>query len=329
MAVLFPPTMSSNVGNDKVPFDPALQPNHPLVPPNVPLVMIGGVAQPANGWIAKHPKVLQGTTISGALSSEPASADLGRVTPKVTLPRDYSNPYTRNDPDAWMHPPKQTPSGPVLEEGDLLFNAGMAATPRAASQPPQSPTGIGSGSSAPVMTAIQTASKASGLTNQFLTAVAHIESGGDASAHDPGSQYKGLYQLGDGEMAANGGGDPYNATDNANAAAKNFGKLAGQFQSKYGRAPTSGELYLMHQQGAAGAFAHIDNPNGIAWQNVRKYFKSDAIAKSAIWGNVPTDVRKQFPGGVDTMTSADFMTVWNSKIAKFGGGDSPFTQSGP
>lgn len=299
----------------------------PNVPPNVPLKLVGDHVEPMNGWRAfPHP------TKPGVTAVEvPHSADLGRVAPLAIMNHRqqmaFDNPYTKDGytpADQWAHPVAQAPHGPVLEASDLLFNPGMAATPRADVTKPVSPTGIGSGSSAGTIVAIADTAKATGLSTKFLGAIANIESGGDAASGGPGAKYQGLYQLGKDEQDANGGGDRLNATDNAHAAGRNFIKLAAQFNNKYGRSPTSGELYLMHQQGAAGAFAHIGNPDGIAWQNVRKYFGSDAIAKSAIWGNVPTDVRKQFPGGVDTMTSRDFMSIWNAKVARFGAGDSPF-----
>ena len=55
-----------------------------------------------------------------------------------------------------------------------------------------------------------------------------------------------------------------------------------------GRDPTPGELYLMHQQGIAGGPALLGaDPNTPAWQVIRPYYKSDAIAQKAITGNIP------------------------------------------
>lgn len=88
-----------------------------------------------------------------------------------------------------------------------------------------------------------------------------------------------------------------------------------------GRSPTPGELYLAHQQGPTGAVAHLTNPDQPAWQTIRPYYKSDAIARQAIWGNIPdrggSFHKGMFPGGVDSVTSGDFGRGW---ITKFEGG---------
>ena len=56
-----------------------------------------------------------------------------------------------------------------------------------------------------------------------------------------------------------------------------------------GRDPTPGELYLTHQQGIAGGPALLAGGDRPAWQVIRPYYKSDAIAKQAITGNLPQD----------------------------------------
>ncbi len=94
--------------------------------------------------------------------------------------------------------------------------------------------------------------------------------------------------------------------------------LAAQFQKQFGRAPSPTEFYLAHQQGLGGIATHMANPDELAWKNMASPAegrqKGDAWARRAIWGNVPDDVKKQFPGGVDSLPSRQFMDIWRRKL---------------
>lgn len=107
------------------------------------------------------------------------------------------------------------------------------------------------------------------------------------------------------------------------AVQREMGEFAPVLSKTLGRDPTPGEGYLAHQQGLSGAVAHLNNPSGVAWQNVRQYYPSDRIAKDAIWGNIPDNAKLSpnfhkgmFPGGVDDVTSGDLSNGW---IGKFEG----------
>lgn len=76
------------------------------------------------------------------------------------------------------------------------------------------------------------------------------------------------------------------------------------FKSEMGRDPTDGELYLMHQQGPAGAIALLKNPDKPAWQVIRPFYKSDGIAKLAVKGN----------GGNPDAPAGEFASKWTSKF---------------
>jgi hypothetical protein len=68
---------------------------------------------------------------------------------------------------------------------------------------------------------------------------------------------------------------------------------------------------------------HMANPDWPAWLNM--YLTDEGRQRGpgwacrAIWGNVPTDQRAQFPGGVGSITSRQFMDMWATKMARFGG----------
>ena len=170
-----------------------------------------------------------------------------------------------------------------------------------------------------VEAAIEKAAAKHGVDPLLMKTFAQIESSMKPSQRT--GSYKGLFQLSDSEFKKYGGGNIYNANDNANAAAAKFKAEINQFKSKYGRTPDATDLYMIHQQGQAGYAAHMKNPDRLAWKNVRPYYKSDQVAKKAIWGNVPSTVKgtqqpfhKGMFGSVEKMTSRDFVEGWRRRI---------------
>ncbi len=163
------------------------------------------------------------------------------------------------------------------------------------------------------------AAKKAGIDPDTFVTFAKIESG--LRPRVKTGSYKGLLQLSDKQFRKYGGkGDIYDPGANAAAGANKVKDLVRTFQkANGGRAPNATELYMMHQQGVAGQRAHYGNPDGKAWQNIRKYYRSESMAKRAIWGNVPRDVRRKF-GSVDNMTSRDFINMWDAKVKRIGGG---------
>lgn len=148
-----------------------------------------------------------------------------------------------------------------------------------------------------------------------------IESGGNPNAQT-GSN-RGLGQFGPSEERRYGI-TPQNRTDPAvqmRAVTQEAMEQGKALTRVLGREPTPGELYLAHQQGLAGATAHLMNPDKPAWQSVSPYYGSDAVARKAIWGNIPDAQRGtagfnkgMFPGGVDNLSSRDFAQGWINKF---------------
>ena len=163
-----------------------------------------------------------------------------------------------------------------------------------------------------------------GLPPGLLSTFSGIESGGNPSAQT--GSYRGLFQLSPSEFNRYGGGNIYDAGDNSRAAAAKLSDETQMFRSSYGRDPTPAELYMIHQQGWGGYQAHTANPDAPAWQNMaltgEGRQKGQDWAKRAIWGNVPDDVKANYPGGVDSLTSRDFMELWRKKVARFSGNPS-------
>jgi hypothetical protein len=172
---------------------------------------------------------------------------------------------------------------------------------------------------------IQQASNVQGLAPSILRAFAAIESGGNPRART--GSYFGVYQLSHNEFRKYGGrGNIFDLSENTQAAARKLRAEADAFSRQYGRQPTATELYMLHQQGIAGTAMHIENPDGPAWQNMYRTSegqkKGPAWARLAIWGNIPQDQRAQFPDGVDSVTSRQFMELWDRKLMRFGANQS-------
>lgn len=184
--------------------------------------------------------------------------------------------------------------------------------------------------SAGVNSALNKAAKTAGINPQWLEAFTSIESSGRPGLRSSGGKgsYHGLLQLSKKEFKKYGGtGNIYDAEQNAMAGAKKLKAEIAEFKDKVGRAPTPTDLYLYHQQGPAGYPAHLKNPDGVAWKNIRPFYTDkaakqkgfrdgDAYAKAAIWHNVPTDVRGNYPGGVEKMTSRQFIDLWRKKVSR-------------
>lgn len=176
--------------------------------------------------------------------------------------------------------------------------------------------------------AIDQASKETGLSATTLRAFFKIESGGNPKART--GSYKGLGQLSNEEWRKYGGrGDIYDAQENAVVTAKKLKAESADFEKQYGRAPTASELYMIHQQGTAGAAAHFSNPDAPAWENMHSTAegrqKGAGWAKQAIWGNIPDKDKARF-GTVDNVTSQDFTDLWASRVDKLAGGSDAPTQ---
>ena len=175
-----------------------------------------------------------------------------------------------------------------------------------------------------VQDAIDRAAKQYGVNPKLLSTFVKIESGGNPQAVT--GSYRGLFQLSEPEFNKYGGGNIYSAHDNAMAGAAKLKAESEQFAKQYGREPTALDLYMVHQQGPGGYAAHTSNPNAPAWQNMASTAegraKGEGWAKQAIWGNVPSDVRNKYPGGVDSLTSQQFMDIWRDKVARLSGDDS-------
>ena len=45
--------------------------------------------------------------------------------------------------------------------------------------------------------------------------------------------------------------------------------------------------------------------------------KGEAWARKAIWGNVPSDLKSKLKGGVEALTSGQFIALWTERVDRF------------
>jgi len=154
---------------------------------------------------------------------------------------------------------------------------------------------------------------------QMMKAFAKIESAYNPKART--GSYKCLFQLSNGEFAKYWKGDIYDIRDCSIAAARKFATEAAQFEKDMSRKATAAELYCVHQQGYEGCAFHYDAPQQLAWKNMylttEGQEKGERWARKAIWGNVPWDLKKTFQGGVETLTSGQFIALWTERVNRF------------
>lgn len=158
---------------------------------------------------------------------------------------------------------------------------------------------------ADLLSLIRQKATAAGVDPDAAIAIAQIESGGDPLANkNSNSQYKGLYQLGSKEWNQYGNGNIYDPAANTDAFLSLYKNNSDALTQKLSRAPTPGEAYLAHQQGASGAAALLQNPNMNAVDALLPFYGSRTAAASAIRNN----------GGDVNGTAGDFAGMWTSKV---------------
>jgi hypothetical protein len=154
-----------------------------------------------------------------------------------------------------------------------------------------------------------------GIDLPMMLSIAKVES--DFNSRVRTGSYKGLFQLSDFEFEKYGDGSIWDARDNARAAAHMFLVQAEKFKSALGHFPDYAERYMVHQQGIEGAIEHYEHPERVAWQSMcatsEGLLKGEHWCKRCIWGNLLPQW-KHFFGGVEKISSGDFVNVWTGRI---------------
>ena len=135
-----------------------------------------------------------------------------------------------------------------------------------------------------------------GLPSGYLHTTAGIESSYNPRSYNELSKAAGLFQFIPGTAKEYGLKNPYDAAASTEAAAQYAAKNQQAFYDKFGKMPTAGELYMMHQQGTDGAIKLFSNPDARA---------GNIVGTKAITAN----------GGSANMTSGQFTQMWNNRFS--------------
>jgi soluble lytic murein transglycosylase-like protein len=145
---------------------------------------------------------------------------------------------------------------------------------------------------------LATAGDPYGVSSDYLTRVAHIESRFDPNASNP-SGAKGLFQFVPSTARQYALSNPYDPVASADAAARLAADNRASLRSSLGREPTDAELYLAHQQGAGGAAKLLANPDARA---------GDLVGDKAVRSN----------GGNPNAPASAFSGLWTNKYNNTG-----------
>jgi hypothetical protein len=143
------------------------------------------------------------------------------------------------------------------------------------------------------------------VSQSYLATTAQYESNMNPNAWNK-SGAAGLFQFMPSTAAQYGLTNPYDPEASTYAAAKFANSNATYLMNKLGFAPSDDQLYLAHQQGAAGAAGLLANPDAPA---------SSIVGYQAVYQNLPSSMK----GQAGSMTAAEFAKVQSDAYAKRGG----------
>lgn len=144
-----------------------------------------------------------------------------------------------------------------------------------------------------------------GVSADYLQRTAQIESGGNPEAKNA-SGARGLFQFMPDTARQYGLANPNDAGASIDAAARLGRDNSDALAKALGRSPSDAQLYLAHQQGAAGAVALMRGGDKPAVEALMPLYGSRAKAAAAITGN----------GGTADMTAGEFVARQNARYAQ-------------
>jgi hypothetical protein len=135
-----------------------------------------------------------------------------------------------------------------------------------------------------------------GVDPQTMIDIAGVESGFNPNAANRESSAGGLFQFIDSTAAEYGLKNKFDPVQASDAAARLVKANAAGLEKTLGRKPTSGEIYLAHQQGLGGALKILKNPDA----NAAALLGNESVLKN---------------GGTLQMTAREFANRWTGKFS--------------
>ena len=179
----------------------------------------------------------------------------------------------------------------------------------------------------PVTQQISESASKQNVDAKIALAFAKIESDFGRSKDNPGSQYKGVFQLGNEEWKSLGGtdADRNDRTKQIELGVKRVGQLQNEVTRALGRPGAAWELYMAHNQGVGGLKAYSADPNRPAIEAMASTAegrqKGMEFARNAVLLNLTKSQRAQIG---DNPTSGQFLGSMHNRfdtaIGGVGGG---------
>jgi hypothetical protein len=197
----------------------------------------------------------------------------------------------------------EVPKGTIdsrFQEQETLVTGEEVIAEKEAQLAQEMPTEVASGTvknRGEIFDVISSASEKYGIDPKSMMAIAKLESSFNPKAKNPRSSAGGLFQFIDSTAKGYGLDDRFDAAKASDAAARLARDNSNAFNKRFGRSPSAGELYLMHQQGSGGALRLLSNPNKRA---------VDIVGRDAVRLN----------GGNLNMTAKEFANLWIQKAER-------------
>lgn len=187
----------------------------------------------------------------------------------------------------------------ATKKAETILNTdpGLAARLLAPDAPPVAP-----GVSSDLQAGIHRASATYGVPEDWLARTAQLESAGGRETGPSRAGASGPFQLMP-AVAVQYGANAKDAGSSADAAAQLYKHNLSVLQDGLGRQPDGAEMYLAHQQGAAGALALLTHPDENAVDALSPFYRSRQAAQAAITDN----------GGSPNMTASQFSGMWANR----------------
>lgn len=177
--------------------------------------------------------------------------------------------------------------------------------------------------SSQVNSAINEKAAAYGQDPRTVEMIVGFESSGDPKSR--AGSHKGLMNLSESAFRNYGGtGDIHNIGANLDAGVRKLKDESQKFEERHGAVATPFDQWMIHNQGAGGYDAHLDNPAGVAWRNLMTTAegrqKGEEWAKQAVFGNMTDQMKRRYGVSsikdIDKVTSQDFLDGWRERVNK-------------
>ena len=217
-------------------------------------------------------------------------------------------PFSQQQPTSQQGRVRQPPGPPQPMQASPFRTIGDQFQPIVPPQAQRRDRAVEPALTGDVEQAIMGAAHRHGVDPESLKTIAMLESRGDPTAENTrGSGAAGLFQFMPGTAQEFGVQDPFDPVQSAEGAARMTARHQEALAQRLGRRPTTGELYLAHQQGLGGAQSLLDNPDRPAFEALAEAGGVDRDrALQRVRMNLPDEIQNE----AESITAGEFADLW-------------------